>query len=307
MLSCLGVPARDEWLALSGAFAAAAALQVEVLVIVSEEALFDEIQPAAPANVRVEFVPPDLTNLQQMVRAFRPHVLHFFCHGSAQTSPHLRIAVKSDWLLGGQSSITVEPREIRAFTEPTDDRPWLVVLNCCESAAADGAEDVQSIALRLVVDGAVPAVVGMREPVRSNDANLFTRAFYGRLLGELKTRTTAATSDTEPIDWAQLVVQARTELARKHPGLIFSQAAASTKEWTMPVVYMRPTPFTMRLAPAGPPPGPPGAAPTPRALRLQIEALRGMLAQVPPDDPSQALRDDIEQQLAALTRLPGSV
>jgi hypothetical protein len=207
--------------------------------------------------------------------------------------------------LAGQSSITVEPREIRAFTAPTDDRPWLVVLNCCESAAADGAEDVQSIALRLVVDGAVPAVVGMREPVRSNDANLFTRAFYGRLLGELKTRTTAATSDADPIDWAQLVVQARTELARKHPGLIFSQAAASTKEWTMPVVYMRPTPFTLRLAPAGPPPGPPGGVLTPRALRLQIEALRGMLAQLPPDDPSQALSDDIEQQLASLTQQPG--
>jgi hypothetical protein len=322
VLSCLGVPAADEWRALMNAVASAPALDVQLLVVVSEEQLYDQIKAEidggkAPGAL-VEFVPAEPEELQSMVRAFRPHLLHFFCHGSADGSPHLQIAVKSDWVVGAPNdSLLLEAREIRDFTAPTNDPPWAVVLNCCESAMAGSAQDLQSLALRLVYDGGVPAVVGMREPVLSDDASLFANAFYSRLLGDLATYVTGGTAaadssvggkdDNGSIDWAQLVVSARTKLAKKNKGLTLSQAAASTKQWTLPVVYVRPAPFAVHLvtapAPAADKPvtrGLPTKVQSPHAVRLQIEAWRGLLAQLPPDAPED-LKNDIEAQLTELT------
>jgi hypothetical protein len=317
VLSCLNVPAAGEWQALQDAMAAVPTLGVEMLVIVSEQELYDAIsktaaaqpgaagQPGAAPAIRVELVPADLPRLQHMVSDFRPHILHLFCHGSAQGSPHLQLAVKSDWLVGApEKSLLVEAREIRDFTSRTDDVPWLVVLNCCESAAA-GSNDLQSLTLNLVYEGGVPAVVGMREPVSSADASVFTLTFYQGLFAALQARANNAALAADPLDWAQLVAPARAQLARRHPGLPLSQAAASTKEWTLPVVYAQPAPFTIKVDPAVPPDGgavgrPPDQGPTNRAARLEIEALNALLLQLPPSAPA-ALRTEAENRIAVLT------
>jgi CHAT domain len=341
VLSCLGVGAADEWRALREVVDATG-LKVEVLAIVSEQELYDQIEAERQAGAtwaKVALVPVQLRELQKLVAEFGPHVLHFFCHGTAQGSPHLQIATKNDWITESpDNSLLVEPREIRDFTARTDDLPWLIVLNCCESAGAGELENLQSVALRLVYDGAVPAVVGMREPVLSGDANLFTSSFYGRLLDDLQVRVGGGPASEDPIEWARFVVEARTQLAKKHRGLTLTQAAASTREWTMPVVYVRPVPFTIRIAPPAdaaptppppppPPPGPGGMAGQPkagvgpplprpiprsstappaqarsaRAARLEIEALRGLLTQLPPGTPD-LLREDIQARLDALVR-----
>jgi CHAT domain len=319
ILSCLDVPAIDEWRALKKAIRAAN-LEVEVLAVVSEETLFEhirgEVAKGTSPAVRVELVPPDLEELQELVKDFRPHILHFFCHGSTEGGPNLSLAVKSDWIIGfAQDSLTVEAEQIRDFTARTDALPWLVVLNCCRSAAADeqanAHADLQSIALKLVSEGALPAVVGMREPVFSDDANLFTRTFYQQLLRDLSTRLVGEIAADDPMDWPRLVVAARTSLARKHKGLTLSKAAMSTMEWTLPVVYVRPTSFIIQPAPPPaaqvepeppPPPQPrePQEAPTLRAARLEKDALRRLINLLPSDTPP-ALRSDIEQRLASLT------
>lgn len=329
VLSCLGVPAAAEWEALRDA-CTQDGLAKEVLVLVSEISLEEEIRTNAPPGFSVEFVPSDVADLQARIQAFKPHVLHLFCHGSAiGESPHLQIAVKTDWAAGTTvSTHLLEADEVRQFTARTDNLPWVVVLNSCETATAEGPESAQSVALDLVYRGGIPAVIGMREAVRSDDATLFTEAFYHQLFPELARRVAGVGGDGAPLDWAPLVVDARRRLVKKHHGLL--AAAGAGKEWTLPVVYTRPLSFAVQgpaeapvppppavgvpgpVPPAAPapgpaPPGPPagtadhdGAGETPRALRLTIEALTGLRAQVLATG-DEELRADIDARLAALT------
>ncbi|WP_033822521.1 CHAT domain-containing protein [Kitasatospora sp. MBT63] len=314
VLSCLGIPAADEWQALRDAVAAAPGVPVELLVVVSEKELYEQVLDEG-GGVRVELVPEDLADLQRLISGFRPHLLHFFCHGSVQGGPHLQLAFGTDWDTGrADHSLNVEAREFRDFVEGAGDPPWLTVLNCCEGAAVgDGPDSMQSLALRLVYEGGLPAVVAMRESVPGDDANLFTRAFYKRLLAELAERAAgsgAGPEAAEPVDWAMLLVAARTRLAHKHTDMTLSQAAASTKEWTLPAVYLRHPHGQGPARPGGPPPAVDsdtdgdgdGGPPTLRAARKEIEALQGLLAQLPPSAP-QALRAEAEQRLGELAGL----
>ncbi|MFJ1704889.1 CHAT domain-containing protein [Kitasatospora sp. NPDC088346] len=267
VLSCLGIPAADEWQAFQDALAAVPGAAVELLVVVSEHALYEQLSgEGGPAHL--EMMPEDLADLQRLVAGFRPHLLHFFCHGSVRGGPHLELAFGTDWTTERpERSLTVEAREFRDFVEGACDPPWMTVLNCCQSAACgDGPENLQSMALQLVYEGGLPAVIGMRESVPQDDAVLFTRAFYERLLRELEGRADAPPDTDEPIDWAMLLVAVRTRLAHKHKGMTLSQAASSTKEWTIPAVYLRPTPTSVRPAPPAPPvpPAPPTPAPEPQ-------------------------------------------
>jgi hypothetical protein len=298
VLSALGVPARDELEALQAA-CTAAALPVELLVLVSEVALESSVSAGAPPWMTVEFVPPDVEELQRRVQRFKPHVLHLFCHGSAAgSSPHLEIAIKADWVgAATASSLLVEAREVRDFTSRTDSLPWLVVLNCCESATDAGMRGAQSVAMDLIYEGGVPAVVGMREPVRSDDATLFTEAFYGQLFPELCQRIVGTGGDGGAVDWARLVVAARTRLVKKHLKLL--SAAGSGKEWTLPVVYTRPGSFAVQTSTAPTSADPQASAGTARRLRLRLEALTGFRAQVAATgDP--ALLADLDSELADL-------
>jgi hypothetical protein len=176
----------------------------------------------------------------------------------------------------------------------------LVVLNSCESATAVGPESTQSVALDLIYEGGIPAVIGMREPVRSDDATLFTEAFYDQLFPELASRVAGAGGDGAPVEWARLVVDARTRLVRKHQGLL--SAADSCKEWTLPVVYTRPGSFAVQAdAPPAPPPAPPsGVHVAPRVLRLTIEAMTGLRAQLAATGDAVLLAD-VDAQLASFT------
>jgi hypothetical protein len=298
VLSCLDVPAADEWNAISQA-CQGSQLPMEILVLVSEEALEADIRASAPANVTVEFVPATVEDLQQRLQMFRPHVLHMFCHGpAAADSPHLQIATKPDWLGASTSSLLVEAGELRDFTPRTDNLPWLVVLNSCASATTAGAAGTQSVAFDLVYEGGVPAVVGMREPVRSDDATLFTEAFYAQLVPELARRVAGAGADGTPVDWARLAVDARRRLVKKHQGLLGK--ACASKEWTLPVVYTRPLLFAVQAAPG--PSGHQGPPPqgSPRLLQLEIAALTGLRAQLAATGDAPLLAD-IDDHIAGLT------
>lgn len=150
ILSCLGVPAIDEWTALRAAVEATA-LPLELLVLVSEDTLHAEISQSAPPWVHVEFVPSTVAEMQVRLQQFNPHVLHMFCHGlSTETSPHLQVATRADWLTGESSSLMVEAGDIGGFNPPVDALPWLVVLNSCETASATGVEAAGSVALNLI-------------------------------------------------------------------------------------------------------------------------------------------------------------
>ena len=164
-----------------------------------------------------------------------------------------------------------------------------MVLNCCEGAGV-GAE--AGFAVAGIVSGAEghrSGVVGMREPVVSDTANLLTKALYSKLLTDLAARIDAAGQSLQPVDWPHLVVAARDRLARSRHGMLLSQAAASTKEWTLPVIYVRPDEFNLQVLVHRRRPAPPMGfeavtdKTAARAARLEIEALQELLAKLPPD------------------------
>ena len=334
VLSALGVPAAPEWESLRDSVAAAG-LPVDLLVLASEDELAGAIAatpPPAGVTITVERVPATTEALQERIRAFDPHVLHFFCHGSAQGhAPYVQVAVSSDWVSDTKHSLYLETSQFRDLTERTSDRPWLLVLNCCETAASGRGESLQSLALRLVRDAALPAVVGMREPVSSTDASLFTGSFYAELLTEVAERQAGAVPADEPVNWARYAVRARTTLLDKH-GLPRTTAAETTREWTLPVVYQRPDPFVVRSAavpggtdlpsvapppaipvpvlplpepvppaPAAEPAAPPGAAPAAPPAAEPVPPVRAAPAVAEAD---RSARLEAELLTGLLTRLP---
>lgn len=300
VLSCLDISASGELDALRAAIRAGNTEHVKLLVVASEEQLIRDLQAEMEAGdasevAQVEVIPPDVSALQRLISGFRPHVLHFFCHGSRK-GPHLAMALKSDWETAPPriSSLGVEAADFKNFKRDTDNTPWLLVLNCCEGAAVDPEADAHSLAFRVASSGFAPAVVGMREPVISDTANLLTKALYTKLLTDLGDRFNAAASTHKPLDWPSLVVAARDKLARARPGVVLSEAAASTKEWTLPVVYVRPQEFSLKVLPRRL-----VDEEAARAARLEIQALQELLVKMSPDQ-AAALRAEAEARIKKL-------
>jgi hypothetical protein len=254
-------------------------------------------EKTAPELSGVELIPPELSDLQDLIAHFKPHLLHFFCHGSRQGSPHIALALKSDWRAAPPrtSSLGVEAADFRKFKRDTDDTPWLLVLNCCEGAAVGAEADTHSLTFSVAQAGVSAAVVGMREPVSSDTANLLTKSLYTKLLTDLTERFNEAAESVKSLDWPCLVVAARDRLARARPGLVLSEAAASTKEWTLPVVYVRPQEFSLKVRPTRV-----VDEEAARVARLEIQMLLELLVKMTPDQ-APALRDEAKARIKVLS------
>jgi hypothetical protein len=313
VLSCLGIPAAGELEALRAAIQQAGPHNVELLVVAGEEQLVVQLRAelaagTCPEVARVEPMPDDLDGLRRMISEFGPHLLHFFCHGSLEGSPHIAIATTNDWRDGqGISSITAEADEFGGFTRRTDDLPWLIVLNCCEGAGVTRVGNSQSLALSLVLNGTAAAAVGLREPVHRSTANKVTAALYGKFLSDLSARIDKPTDSPQPLDWPRLLVAARDRLASV-PGKPRSVTAASRKEWTMPAIYVRPENFMLQVSPRPfvPPRGyrPLGGQELEhtvetheRAARLETTVLKAILTDLPPNQADQVKDDAISRIL----------
>ena len=101
-----------------------------------------------------------------------------------------------------------------------------------------------------VVSAGFPAAVAMLEPVSSNDAHEFTRSFYASLFGGLR-RTAAALASNQRVvfEWVEPMYAARTALRDLH-----QDDPANSREWALPVLYVRGIePFTFTQPPARPP------------------------------------------------------
>jgi hypothetical protein len=288
LLSCLDIPAALEWRQIWQALSAAK-FPIEVLVLVSEEELHEEITKLADPRITVEGLPTEIAKVQQRVSTFGPHVLHAFCHGSLDDGPHLELATAGDWLAHAPvRSVLLESHQINELSNPAEPA-WLALLNCCELGSPVGT--VHSLARDLVNRGPFSAAIAMREPVQPEDAVNLSGGFYPGLLAAVQSVVDAAGEATE-IDWASLMVEPRRRLCESHQdGSPFKAAAKSTKQWTLPVLYVRPTAFHARcdnhkeLTPAE---------------SLELELLRMMKSQPPPPDARPSLRIDIEARIAQL-------
>jgi hypothetical protein len=274
-LAAATVDATPEWNALWTALQQAP-FPVQISVFAAQKELLDALVGLNSNKLSCEFVTDRNAFLRNMAMV-KPHILHFFCHGSVDDQfPQLRLATLSTFdSPGDEGELILEPRDVAGALVGTE-RPWLTILNSCYGAAQAEAAGASSFVHSLVAEG-LPAAVGMSEAVADTDAHLFSEAFYGQLVTLLGKYHTAG--GDWPIDWGSALHEARRQLCDTHSAPNpCSMGALQNREWTMPVLYIRPEPFVVRSG------GPqPGVAPSRSAetlgVEVELDVLRNLLEQ----------------------------
>jgi hypothetical protein len=286
------VSATPQWNALKAAVDTAIKqwkADVKIRVLVCDAALKTAIDGLNDPDI--EAVPlADKQTLFDAVADFLPHLIHFFCHGAkaADGTTRLELATPSDFKAGRtRGSIEVEVQEFKDEIAHVHDNLWLITLNCCLGASA--SKDTRSLARLLVADG-VPAVLGMREAIKDRDAHEFCGPFYRGVFRAIRPCWTAGSSGVE-VEWAHALRGGRRSLIEKNGGK--KKSGAECKEWTLPVLYVRPEPFKLLPPPAAAAPG--GTTPTAAASQLRtLTQVRAALAQTPGVPQDQLNRIDAE-------------
>jgi hypothetical protein len=203
---------------------------------VGETALLPQIQADLAADGLSGTV-QYLTGTNDLLRAlkeFDPHLLHFFCHGQGGSSPLLRLATRREHDTGHGSSVVLEPLQLHSIGRST----WIMSLNACKGAS--NSTGARSLAYLLTRAGC-PAVVGMRDPVSSDVAAVFTYSLYSSLLAQLG--ATLVAGKEVDLELAAALGAPRRDLRDVYqeadPGL----AAACHRDWTLPVLYVRRDPL----------------------------------------------------------------
>lgn len=246
-------PGMPEWDALWNAVVAnqaANGIPVRLQVLVGEDDLKSHIDAIVhPPGVEVvaELI-SDKDKVLDTIASFRPHVLHFFCHGNTKGTPHLSIGTRGDWEALGDGSVAITANELRQQGDKSQS-VWLVTLNCCESAAQ--SKDARNLASSLVTAG-FPVALGMREMVDTQNAHLLTRRFYGTTLELIS--AVPENDDAQAFEWPCALLAARNRLATDNgpKGVPLPEAAREAKQWTIPVMYTRVEPFKLRRVVANP-------------------------------------------------------
>jgi hypothetical protein len=293
VLSAADVDATPEWKELYKAIQGTQ--EIELQIFTCQPELKEQIEGLHDQRVTVNYIVTK-SDLFAALNTFDPHILHFFCHGSTNNGAHLQLATRADWDGEKESgSIAIGKDELAPFCKK-ERNIWLVTLNCCQGAAA--AEDTYSLARSLVTKG-FPAVIGMREVIATQDAHLFCRAFYSAVLQEIELCKKTG-QDIIEVEWAKALHLPRTELCDQHnSSLPRPQAAATFREWTLPVIYVRPERFKLRI----------GTKHLRQSklslherevLEAQLKGIREFKATVP--DIPQSVMDDIEKRIHELEK-----
>jgi len=278
-LSAAGIRAEPEWAALSDAMQRARAdgLQIEMRTFVGEQQLLDAAGTAVAAGthpgVTVEPIPASAIGLGQKLDEWRPHVVHFFCHGSTAFGvPYIELSTVLDHDNDEASGSVI--LEIDRLVEVGGVRDaWLVVLNCCLGGQA--SERLSSMAHRLVAAGGVPAAIGMQEPVEVADANAFCANLYPPVFRVLRDALNAAGAKPVPVDLTGAVGLPRQALRDMH-----ATSPAAFGRWTLPVLYVHREPLQVHRMH--------GAAPGDvQWMRERVDLVANMLRQLPPDTPGE--------------------
>jgi CHAT domain len=276
------------------------AIPVSVTVFSGERALLEAIGNPKKPWVQAYLI-ADKSGLLEQIRKSRPHILHFFCHGISDQTPHLSVGSYADWEGELDPSIAITAPELRQKADP-DQNIWLVTLNCCESATRAG--NVRGFASSLVAAG-FPAAVGMREVVEVEHAHLLCKSFYPEVM-----RMIGAVPEGGPesdIEWAKALWQARIDLAENGANGVPAQSAGrGSKVWTIPALYVRREAFLLkRIAPS--PPAQIGLSLAKKKIIEYIQTLqqqRAKAAEDYKDLPPAALNailSDLDNQIALKT------
>jgi hypothetical protein len=228
-------------------------------------------------------IPDRVFALKQAVTAHQPHVLHFYCHGSATSGvPQVQLATIPDWE-NDKASLIVTLEALAGF--PALATTWLVTLNCCQGGKA--ANDLQSMAHTLVAGG-VPAAIGMVEAIDAADAHEFASVFYPALLTHLHEALAKSKEEQKSVEfeWAPALHPPRTALRDRHGDPL------DNRVWTLPVLYVRPEPFGLRyVEPAA------HHETLDPETQARVDAVSGALRALPPGTPDAA-RNELLKILA---------
>jgi hypothetical protein len=300
-------PAAPQWKGLYDTIrkglAAPNAMPVELTVLVGEEALRDQIVSLHLPWIQCGLI-TDRDGLLEKIKDSHPHLLHFFCHGTSDEIPHLKIGSYTDWEAERDGTIAITGMELRQLADPKQEI-WLVTLNCCESAMQ--ARDARGLASSLIAAG-FPAAIGMREIIDVQFAHELCESFYPALLDLIAQAVPGGPN--RDIEWAQALSKVRAKVAAAcRAGLPAQQAARDCKTWTIPALYTRREPFLLKRI-AAQAEAPPGLS---EAKRRQIDYIQQLQRQrtkaaedykdLPPDALSDILQDYDKQLAKATVRL----
>jgi len=249
VMSGVGLSARQEWDALYRAVRVARekGLLVHVTLVLGEEELAEEL--SALAEETPKWLDVVLMESEASIDRLRqdpfPHIVHFFCHGSVRHGEgSLEFATIADWdeVEGRRrNSVSVSLSRLQTFINRRE--PWLVVLNCCETAVETPGEsdETQSLAREVVVAGAA-AAIGWRQTISPADAHALTDTVYERLLGELAaTLVPAQPGSTVELELTSAAYVARDRLRMAHANDL------EAMRWTLPVLFVTPEPLSVHV------------------------------------------------------------
>ncbi len=274
-MSAAGRDATPEWSAFTSAYDAArqANLPIEARVYLGQQDLLDaaaaEIAAGKHPGLSIFPMPGSDLDVESALNDWQPHIVHFFCHGSAgYGKAYLELATILDHEnQDPEGSVIVEVNSLVVVEGVRN--AWLVVLNCCEGATAD--ERLSSMAFRIVANGSVPAVIGMQEPIPAGDANVFCATLYPEIFKLLAGVAKGAMEKPLVLDLTGALVPARRAIRNRH-----KKQLTDFRNWTLPVLYVQREPLQVQYRPAG-------TDDEMSQLRERVALVAGLLRQLPPD------------------------
>ncbi|MET9630329.1 CHAT domain-containing protein [Lentzea sp. NPDC006480] len=237
VLAAEGADPRKQLTGLRQACDAAPGLRVEVTVLTNCSGIIAEMTTAAKPGWTAEPVPGTTDGLMVRLKEIQPHLLHVFCHGTAD-GPRLMVSQLND--LG---VLEVGVTAFEGLSNGPSPAPWLVMLNCCEGATP--GHQAVSLASGLARAG-MPAVIGMRRMIDKTVADQFCADLYRVALAELA-RISPRGRQVSTLDWAAVLHEPRRRLSAMHGTP--ADVAGRQKEWTMPVLYLSTPRLELRGAP----------------------------------------------------------
>ncbi|MEM7130415.1 MAG: CHAT domain-containing protein [Chloroflexota bacterium] len=251
-LSGVGLDPKPEWLQLRAAIlrAQAEGLSIEAKVYVSNVDLFIEIDAEIKSGhlvgIEVALIKDNSSELLREMRKYKPHIIHFFCHGTVVHEPRLEIAPTTDAMEdGGRASITVIVEALIRACRAS--KTWLVILNCCHGANttelnlddAESNNNLQSMVRKLVANG-VPAAIGMLDTIDVNDAHVFCAGLYASLFDKLvEVVTETPDGQLAELRFEETLLAGRTNIAERYRNGNGRQSDKRQHQWALPSLYLR--------------------------------------------------------------------
>ncbi len=176
-----------------------------------------ELRPLQEARkVEIRSLPrAGKSRLEQELRDFRPHVVHFMMHGDFDArGRHGLLMLEAD----DGTGIPIEAEELATYFDAVPkSETRLVIFNACRSAVDGDGSSGRGVAASLARLN-VPAIIAMQYSISDRVAIVFARELYRRLIGGHPIEVAVA--------WARHAIR-------------FGIEGPLRLEWLIPVLYLR--------------------------------------------------------------------